>query len=1020
MRRWIPRMAYSRPVTVFTFFVAILVLGLLSWQRIPLQMLPSGFEPRSMWVWIPYGNASPAEIDEQIVRPIEDQFSTVSGLKEVRSTARSDAATFSLSFYNSVEMSDAYNDVVDRIERAMPDMPEDIDKYYVFKYNPDDAAIMWAGVSISEDVEDPYQLMTTIIQPRLERIPGVASIDIWGANSRRAIVYYDRDKLTQHGVGLGQVQRSLRTDNFQMSGGQVEERGQVKNIRSLARIDDLEVFEQYPIRADGLELGDIAEIGVGMVASADINRIGGNPGAALAIKKESSANTVEVSQAIGEAIAELQRDPRTRGAEFFVFFDQGELIASSNQTLLETAMTGGLFSVLVLWLFLREWRMTLLIAASIPFSMLITVAVMYFRGDTMNLVAMMGLMLAVGMVVDNAIVVVESIYRRRADGLSSIEAAVEGSSEVNLAILASTATTMVVFLPVILMSEGVEASFFLSVLGLPVVFALGASLLVALVFAPLATRYISGGEIKADPVWLQWITGRYNALLDRVLRFPLDASMGLLAMTLLTLFVAVPGVGCSDEGGGGVNDFTIRFTVPPNATYSERDEIVRTFETLVESHREEWGVRVYRVEQDDRSTRGRLSVYLDSEASMPRAEVMDAAKKLLPTEIPGVEASIGWQGGSGDKQLRLQIFGEETAVLESLGEEVVRRVLTVDGVLSAELETLSDGLDELRLQVNRDAALRYGVSAAEVGQNVAFAMRAQSLEPIQLDGWELDVETRLEPDDRDDIATVLDFPIWAPEVQRIVPVRSLTNVGFGKGAGRIRREDRRAGTTVTVELEDDVTKRDALPAIQGALANLSLPRGYSWSAGRFERDQGEEDAAMYFAFFLSVSFVFLLMGVLFESWVLPMAVIVTIPMAGVGAFWGLYLTGTGLDMMAVIGLIVLVGVVVNNGIVLVDLITQLRSEGLERLSALKEGCSRRLRPILMTAATTIFGLVPMAMGTTDFVGIPYAPLGRTVIGGLLASTVLTLIFVPWLYVLLDDMRLSASTWFGVYGSRRAS
>ncbi len=1009
MRDWLPRFAFDRPVTVLVGFVALLVLGLLAYARIPIQMMPEGFEPRFLWVRVPFPNATPAETDDLVVRPIEEQLSTISGLTKIDSRASSSFASFELEFAPSIPMSDAYADVVDRIERALPDLPADVERYWVFKFNPSDQPILWTGLTFPDDVEDPAGLLERVIQPRIERIQGVASIESWGVDERRLFIDYDREKMIARAVDIGDVQRKLNTDNFQSSGGRIEQDGEVRLVRSLARLTEPDELRQYPLRSDGLVLGDIAEISLRGVRSTDINRVEGRRAVALGVRKDSGANTVEVCEELNALLAELEADPKAKGVKFYTFFDQGKLIADSMNTLQSSALQGGLLSVLVLLVFLRELRMTLLISLAIPFSLLVTVAVMYLRGDTMNLVAMMGLMLAVGMVVDNAIVVVESIYARRVTSGSMREAAIEGTGEVGLAILASTATSMVVFLPVILMTEDADAAFFLGVLGLPVVWALGASLLVALVFAPLATRFVGGAGIKPDPAWLNAIQRHYSRLLRWTLARRADAGVGLLAATMLTAMVAIPGVKCVPGDGGGLNDFAIRFTVPRDANPDEREVVATAFETYVEAHREEWGVRVFRVQLNGSGTRGRAYIYLADDAPMSRDEVIEAARASLPRDLPGVTASVGWEGeGADDRRMMLSVYGEDIEVLTGLGEEMARRARAIPGVLDASVELEEEGRDEIRLRPDREALERYGVSASTVGNTVAFAMRGSLIEPLIKGEDELKVETRVALEDRSEIASLLDFPIFSPSTLSLVPVRALTGQDFGRGPGSIERTDRRTSVHVAVDLDASIEKGDLAPEIQLALSDMSLPRGYSWDEGDWSEDAAAESGATMFALAMSVVFVFLLMGVLFESWVLPLAVLVTIPMAMAGSFWGLYLTGTNLDTMGGIGLVVLVGVVVNNGIVLVDLITQLRAEGTERDVAVMEACRRRLRPILMTAVTTIVGLIPMALGSSDFVGIPYAPLGRTVAGGLAAATALTLLFVPWTYVLLDDAR----TWAG--------
>jgi hydrophobic/amphiphilic exporter-1 (mainly G- bacteria), HAE1 family len=1015
VRTWFPTLSYDRPVTGLMAFVALIVVGLIAWQRIPLQMMPSGFEPRRLWVYVDYEDGSPRETDEDVIQPIEAQLGTIAGIEQLTSRASTGSARFTVSFHGSTDMDGAYNEVVDRLERAMPDLPEEVERYYVFRYNPDDNPVIWVGVTLPEEVEDPGHVMSRVVEPRLSRISGVADVSTWGVPELSVLIEYDREKLYGYGIDLGDLSRRLGGDNFQMAGGKIQDRGLNRHVRSLSRIHDPDTLVRYPVK-DGLVLEDIASVGMGGLMSADIRRVNGLEAAGIAVRKESTANTVDVTRRVHEVLAELEDDPRAAGASFFVFFDEGDMISDSISTLGWTAVMGGAFSVVVLMVFLREWRMTTLIALSIPFSLVITVAMMYATGDSLNVVALMGLMLAVGMVVDNAIVVVETIYRRRAEGAGMRAAAIEGTAEVNLAIVLSTLTTMVVFLPIILMAENQDFSFWMGVLGRPVVYALGASLVVALVFAPLATRFVQSTEVKPDPRWLQWLTDVYSRTLTWVLSHRVDVTLVIVFGFFLTAQVALPGLKRSDQMEGNLNDFTIAFEVPPQASLSERDDIVKRFEDLIEEHREEWGVRVYRARLRSTQTQGSVSIYLDTDASMLREEVMNEARELLPKDLPGVTSTVGWnkEDGGGGNQLNLTLHGRDTETLAGLAHEVARRVKSADGVMATHIDMENLGADEVRLRLDREALSRYGLSGRDVGRTIAFAMRGSTLRPIVQGDHEIAVGSRIALEDRDELDELLDFGVWSMATMQVVPVRALADVEMGKGPYSIEREARMTTTNVTVDLEEDLDLEEAFVGIGIAMDDMVLPQGYSWSKGRRYQEQQEEDASMAFAMFLSVAFIFLIMGTLFESFMIPLAIITTVPLAVLGAVWALYLSGTPFDTMAGVGMLVLIGVVVNNGIVLVDRVQQLRRDGVARERALVQAGRRRLRPILMTALTTICGLIPMAFGSSNVVGIPYAPLGRTVMGGLAAGTLLTLVVVPYVYTLLDDLSVRGMALLGVF------
>ncbi len=1024
--RWLPAFSVGRPVTIVMSFVALLVMGMIAWVRMPVEMMPGSFELPMMWVWVPYQDSTPRETETQLLAPLEEQVATAPGIKSMRGRARSGSAQLTLEFHRSIDMGEAYNNVVDRMERAMPELPDDVERYWIYRWDPADEPVIWAGLSIPDDVEDPYWLANELIAKKLERVQGVGKVDVWGVNARMVLIEFDLDRLIANRIDLSNVVGKLASDNFQLASGRLEDGGQIRYVRSLARFDSIEEFEQYPI-GEGKVLSDIADIQYGLAAELDINHIDGKEGAALAINKESGANTVEVSAAVEEAFRELEADPRMAGTKVHTFFDQGELIQDSINDLVNTALTGGIFAVIVLYVFLREWRMTLLIAACIPFALLLTVTTLYFGGRTLNLLSLMGLMLAVGMVVDNSIVVVESIYARRQEGEKAKAAAVEGTSDVNLAITLSTMTTMVVFLPIILMTEDADFSFFMGELGMPVVYALAASLVVALVFTPLTTTLLKGsketGGLPPEPRWITWLTGIYAKVLDRVLRNRTDTLVFILVATLITFVVPVQAVGCQDGAEGNIGQFEIRYAVDPDFGFDDRVEVVETFESWIEENREEWGVRVHRSRLSWSSTSARTYVYLLEERAdgMPsREEVIEQAKAELP-QMPGVDAQIGWSGTGGQEtnQLTVVLRGEDTATLEGLGEEVIRVARGLPGVLGAWPTMEDEGGQEMRFQVDREATSRYGISAASIGRTVSFAMRGTPMPDYHDGEREVDVVARFRPEDRADIDGLMEFPMWSMETGGSVPLRALVNTDVQPGIGTIQREDRITAWPLTIDLDQDTTKEEGWANLSGALGGIDFPRGYSWDAGFTFDGDTENNEAQTLALLLSITFVFIIMGVLFESFLLPLSIITTIPMALLGVYWTLYFTGTPMDVMGGVGLVVLIGVVVNNGIVFIDLVTRLRRQGVARTEALVDAGRKRIRPILMTALTTVFGLLPMAMGTSTFIGIPYAPLGRVVAGGMVAGTVLTLFFLPYLSSVLDDMRDSGSRWWRWVTRRRA-
>lgn len=983
--------------------LALLVLGGISYARIPVQLMPTGYDFPFIWMWAPYRNASPQEVERQIVQPVEDAIGTMPGLRRVESRAGADYANWRMEFSQDTSMDEAWSNLVDRMERTIPELPDDFDQYFIWKYNPEDDPIMWMAVSLPDEETDPAYIVETRIVKALERVPGVARVEFNGAARAQIYVDFNREQVERHNVSLYRVMQQLRGDNFTMPSGQVRAEGKTVLVRSIATFDEVETIRRLPI-GDGLVLDDIAEVIHGRPLDTTVHRVNGLEAAAMDIYKESGANTLEVTQALAATIDGLGDDPTLKGFQFHRFFDQGELIQESIDNLRNTAVQGGLLAVLVLFAFLRRTRITLLIAATIPMSLLMTLVMMYAQGETINLLSMMGLMLSVGMVVDNSIVVVESIYRRRELGEPPLQAALEGTAEVALAIVAATLTTIVVFLPLITMSDDARFSFFMGRLGLPVCYALLSSLIVALIIVPLATTLVAGGEPAAPSRPIRWLTKKYESALALVLRRRGDAVLLALG-ALASMTWAMNNLQRADEVSGGMVDVVVRMTFPASFSTSEMNEGLGEVEALLLGRQEEWNIKAVRTRRWRSSSRGFVMAFLERRErdDVSKEDIVKLLEDELP-EIPGVKIGLGWGGGAGrggGNELNISLSGPDSEVLAELAEGVSERLRDVPGVLGVEPEIDERGADELVLQVDRTRAARYGIDPSILARSVAFGFRGGTLRPVHLNGKDVPVQTGFRLEDRRDIERLDAFSVWSETGP--VALSTVADKSFKKGYGQIRRVNRRTSLNVKVMLEEE-DMMAGRGKITRALAGVQLPRGYSWSTGRRFEQLEEQDAARTFALFMSVAYVFLLMGMLFESFWLPMSVLLSIPFAFFGVYWMLYLTGTTFEMMAGIGLVILVGIVVNNAIVLVDRVQQHREEGMTRNDAILAGGRDRMRPILMTAATTIVGLLPMAIGDAGIVGVPYYPLGRAVIGGLLASTMLSLILVPLFYTLLDDLK----------------
>ncbi len=1018
----LPRLAIQRPVTIAVSLLAILVIGFIAYQQIPIELLPTGFRAPYLGVWIPYRNANPKEIEEQIARPTEEEVRTINGVKKVETYSHTDGCWVGLEFVQGTDMDFAYDQLRDRMERVRVVLPDDLDRYHLRKFGRDDEPVIMLSIAIPDNVEDPFYLVDHFIKRPIERIDGVANIEIWGAFEKVIQILVDQKKADAYGINLFETISNLRQDNFAISSGWVNEAEKKFLVRSLGRFQTLEDVRKIPLNQKGLTVGDIAEVRYDVPERNWTQRINRKPSIKLAIFKESLANTVALSHKLKDVLQnEIGQLPVLNSAEVNMLFVQGDLIEESIKNLIDTALWGGLFALLVIYFFLRRLRMTIVMTLAIPLSILISLTVTYFIGWTLNTVTMMGLMVSVGMVVDNAIVVLENIYRKRNEGSDPRTASVQGASEVSLAVTMATLTTIVVFLPILLIED--SFFFYLRRVGLPVIFALLASLFVALVLIPLTTtRIISSKPVPEIPV-VVWHREFYRKVLSKVLEHRLDALIVLVLIMVFTFQFLAPRVPSSDSTPGRISDLNLMFDMPPNYTMIETDAFFREVEDTLFYYAERYKIKA--VDTGFRKTFGRTRIFLypstknqwydniyrviRSIAGLSVEEKLDSEKILadlkprLP-DRPGVRFRTSWRGSGQEDEgtASILLYGDDTGKLEELADEVGRRLRLLDGVISVETDNELGG-DEIKVVMNRQIAQRNGINPDQVGYTIMYAVRGIMLPRFYASDKEIEMRIQLQEADRENLHQLKNF-IFINRDGKPVPLSTLARFNIEKGMGQIARTDGKTFLEVKAKtpMEDLEKISDRIDAL---MQDFPLPYGYSWQKGsRFSRME-EQDNSLQQAMVTAVIFVFLLMGVLFESFVLPLSVLIAIPLSLFGAYLSLYLTGTPQDLMAGIGMIILIGVVVNNAIVLVDMINRRRQEGLDRKTAILDAGAHRFRPILMTSFTTIGGLLPMALGDSQLIGAPYAPMGITIIGGLFTSTALTLLAVPVLYTLFDDLSM---------------
>ena len=1015
---FLPRLSVKRPITVLMIFLALLVTGLISYVMIPVELFPEGFDPPFLGIWVNYRSSNPKENEDQLARPAEELFRTVKNIQEINSFCSSNGVWFWLEFRQNTDMDLAYSEVSDRVERARLEWPQDLRYVWLNRYSDSDEPVYFFGIKFDSTLEDPHYLVENRIKRRLERISGVAKVETWGTYEKIVQIEIDADRMKAHRLNTYQLVSNLMEDNFAISSGYVTEGGKKYYLRSLGQFKTLEDIKRLPLNGTNLKLSDVARVSYDVPERRWVQRIDRQSSGMVAIYKESSANTVELCRKLGGELKSIESDKAFSKMEFHVLFNQAKHILDTVDDLKMTGLWGGIFAVGVLLFFLRRVWMTSIITLAIPLSILISLMVMYFMGWSLNIMTMMGLMISVGLVIDNSIVVVENIQIRKWAGAPPVEAAIGGASEVALAVTLATLTTVVVFLPLIVINEDVGFKFYMMRIGYPVIFALLASLGVSLLFIPLAAKFAATRKVK-EPRSIDQMRKKALGMLHWTLTHRLDASI-IAAVLLLSLALPMNKVEKTDDASGNINDFRLHFDVPGSYTLDKADGLYSMVEELLFSKREEYDIRA--VSTRFSTTWGQIQVFLNDHKSswwsdfyhhlayktglkekkvMEREEVIEDIKARFP-EIPGVQMFTSWRRtATSDNAVEIELSGYDTNTLLELAEDIKRILRQIPEIISVDTE-LETGRDEIRIILNQEKVRRAGLNPTHIAYTISYALRGYQLPEMRNGEKEIIVRTQYLKEDRETLEQLKNLRFTTGGGDEI-PLSAIADFKLVKGLGEIHRRDGR--TSVDVKATSTKDNLESLSrSIDRAMSNYHMPRGYSWSKGSRFMEMEESSQAQTFAIIMAIIFVFLLMGVLFESFVLPLSVIISIPFSFFGAYWMLYLTGTAFDIMAGIGLIILIGVVVNNAIVLIDLANRLRAVGVGRYEALMEASRRRFRPIMMTALTTVCGLLPMALGNSSLIGIPYAPLGRVIIGGLVTSTFFTLIFVPLFYTFFDDLR----------------
>jgi HAE1 family hydrophobic/amphiphilic exporter-1 len=986
--------------------ISLLVLGWVSLYRLPLELFPRLDFP-FIGVYTPYPNAIPSQVEEEIAKPLEEVLATLGGVREIFSYSSSDDCFVGVEFYWGREVDALRLEVKEKVDQIKPELPSDIRDISIFTFNSADSPVMVGRISAKgRDLSGSYDLIEKKIINPLKRVQGVGQVNIDGVAPKEVSVYLEMAKIKEHNVDIRRVFQDLQAAGVNVTVGKVTENGLRVPVRTWTQVDSHEDLGEIPLGRASLRLSDIADVVYEEPALTYGRHLNRDQAIAFWIQKESGANVVDLAERLRAELELMNTDPALEGVDVVLFWDQSEQILGSLRALRGSGLIGAVLAVLVLFFFLRSIRSTLVIALAIPFSIIAACCFLFLTGRSLNVLTMMGLMLAVGMLVDNAVVVLESIHRHQVNGGDPAQTSIRGAKEVALAVFAATSTSIIVFAPVVFTSSKDGLLTFLAETGVTISVTLALSLLISLTFIPLMTsKMAKPGKEKRSKLMDKCLRGYLRALRWTSLRHRYITGLVIVpAVTILSIGAAVlTKVHFEEEAGLKVDRLYLSYDFSDNLNYRRTEEYVNVVEEYLMPRREELGVEsIYSFYADNQAG---TTLFFENEF-MSDDELQGIREQLregLP-EMPGVKIRLGDEeqegAGAGAKTVEVTIWGEDSRYLEELAGQamrLLRRIPEMHDVTSYD----EGGSHEIRVHVDDNKAPRLGLSPLNVSQILGLTFRGAPLPELRTPDGEVELGVILQPEDR---KSPDDLEGLTVSMSRGIDVElgSVAELTRGRGPREIRRRDQKAAVSVHAAYEGEETA-DIHKRVAEMMNSIPMPAGYTWTFGRSMQRAQEQQRQMLINVLLALACVYLVMAALFESLTHPLVIMTSLPFAFLGVVWTLVLTDTPLNIMTMIGLVILVGIVVNNGIVLLDHINNYRRKGLSVEEAVMEGGRERFRPILMTAATTILGLVPMALGNANIGGLGYFPLARSVMGGLAASTILTLLVLPTFYSILEDI-----------------
>lgn len=1003
-------LAIKRPVTTMMLCLTMLLTGIVASQLLPLEKWP-GIDIPEMMINAPYQASTPAEVERLITKPLEEALSTMGGIKQLTSTSTENGAQIGIEVEWESSLTGKAIEAREKIDAIRHLLPDDLQRIFVYQFSTADMPILTLRISSERELKNSYQLLNNYLKKPLERLNGISKVELYGVDPRQISIRLLSDRMASHQIDVKELTQILQKHNFTINVGSLKSDENSIRISPKGEYTSLTDIRSLKVK-ENVYLGDIASVDFEQPELQDGRHLDRNYAIGVNVFRESSANLVEVAGRVVKLVNTISESPQFSGVNIFMMEDQAKGVTDSLGDLLTAGAIGALLSFAVLYLFIRNSTATLLVVASVPFSICIALAVMYLLGYSLNVLSMMGLLLAVGMLVDNSVVITESIaaQHKSTPHQQKIKNILQGVDKVSLAVMTGTLTTMIVFLPNII-GEKVQLTVFLEHVAIAICISLAASLFIAKTLLPLLLSRISLDNLsrsdkELDDKQPSRMERSYRKSLAWILSRP--KFTGFVALLILASTAIPMGQITSDENSNddGTRLF-MSYHIEGQFPLEHVEAMVNRMEKYLYQHQDEFYIdSVYSYYNGDRAS---STLLLKENRDISMNELKERIRKDLPS-FAEAKPDFNWnspkKGGAS-----ITLMGSSTDMLLTLSKQIVPILSHVEGLTDVR-SAVTQHQKEMVIEIDRIKANQLGLDSKQVSQIVGTALRGLELRSFRHDP-NGEVKIRLLFDER--LKYSLDQLKKLPLLQRDGQNIALENVATFRIQPRlssIYRENRQTAITLGANL-NEITMEVAKERIKSAMDTIVLPVGYSWKFGQgFDRQQADQNI-MLVNMLLALAMIYIVMAALFESLLLPAAIISSIIYSIVGVFWFFLLTGTNMSVMGMIGILILMGIVVNNGIVLIDQINQMKPKIEDLETVIADICATRIRPVLMTVATTVLGMIPLALGSTQIGGDgpSYSPLAIAIIGGLTFSTITSLYLVPWCYLVFTKLARNTSIGF---------